>query len=336
MIYAVVSPLHLPLTDLLEICRLLPSSLSRAVWLLGNCATSLFTWTAPFWHYSMQWQSVPLKDYLTVDLSHACCWPWLLASFLLFDPQLYVEYCCLLRRMPVARNLVNLLLVSFAFCTILSRIDDNKHHWSDVLSGAIIGAGVAITLVSDDITWTSQWHHTVHVDYVVSKWQCSDNMTLTGLYKVLGTTSDCTLIVISSGYKYTLSNKQPRKKDINWIVLKSVSPSYSGNVSLCCVDDIRWCLDGITHHCVYVCVRAGVRACRCSFWYSSGWIFQRGIALTTQMRTARCLTPCTQVDLRAKIPASTRRPWPWPTRATMTWGLIIIRLPGVRRDYHRA
>eukprot|EP00117_Sycon_ciliatum_P024495 scpid75318/ scgid5853/ Lipid phosphate phosphohydrolase 3; PAP2-beta; Phosphatidate phosphohydrolase type 2b; Phosphatidic acid phosphatase 2b; Vascular endothelial growth factor and type I collagen-inducible protein len=60
---------------------------------------------------------------------------------------LYIEYCAIFRRMPAARNLANLVFILFAFCTILSRIDDNKHHWSDVLSGALIGLGVALSMV---------------------------------------------------------------------------------------------------------------------------------------------------------------------------------------------
>ncbi|XP_065184203.1 phospholipid phosphatase 3-like isoform X2 [Sycon ciliatum] len=59
---------------------------------------------------------------------------------------LYIEYCAIFRRMPAARNLANLVFILFAFCTILSRIDDNKHHWSDVLSGALIGLGVALSM----------------------------------------------------------------------------------------------------------------------------------------------------------------------------------------------
>ena len=46
------------------------------------------------------------------------------------------------------RPLVQALLTYMALYTCLSRVSDYKHHWSDVLAGAIIGVGTAALVVS--------------------------------------------------------------------------------------------------------------------------------------------------------------------------------------------
>ena len=42
---------------------------------------------------------------------------------------------------------------SMAWFTCLSRISDYKHHWSDVLGGATVGALSAVIVVSLDISY---------------------------------------------------------------------------------------------------------------------------------------------------------------------------------------
>lgn len=44
------------------------------------------------------------------------------------------------------KHVIQFVLLMLAFYTCLSRISDYKHHWSDVLSGAVLGATVAITV----------------------------------------------------------------------------------------------------------------------------------------------------------------------------------------------
>ena len=52
------------------------------------------------------------------------------------------------------------MLVAFllAFLTALSRISDHKHHPTDVLSGFIIGAAVAIGIVSKATGGSQRWY----------------------------------------------------------------------------------------------------------------------------------------------------------------------------------
>ena len=46
------------------------------------------------------------------------------------------------------RHLIQAVFVYMAVFVCLSRIMDNKHHWSDVLTGALLGGVVAILAVS--------------------------------------------------------------------------------------------------------------------------------------------------------------------------------------------
>lgn len=46
------------------------------------------------------------------------------------------------------RQLLQFLLLMFAWYTALTRISDYKHHWSDVMAGAAIGLSYALVVVS--------------------------------------------------------------------------------------------------------------------------------------------------------------------------------------------
>ena len=48
----------------------------------------------------------------------------------------------------IVRLFVDVMLFTFASFTSLSRVIDNKHHWSDVLAGAVLGFIGAMWTVS--------------------------------------------------------------------------------------------------------------------------------------------------------------------------------------------
>jgi phosphatidate phosphatase len=52
------------------------------------------------------------------------------------------------RGSQLLRHFLQFLLIMLAWYTALSRISDYKHHWSDVLAGATLGALVAVITVS--------------------------------------------------------------------------------------------------------------------------------------------------------------------------------------------
>ncbi|ELT92775.1 hypothetical protein CAPTEDRAFT_228043 [Capitella teleta] len=55
----------------------------------------------------------------------------------------YLQYRLTHRDMRLVRCLLQSVLAYMAIYTCLSRVSDNKHHWSDVLAGAIIGVSIA-------------------------------------------------------------------------------------------------------------------------------------------------------------------------------------------------
>ncbi|XP_055885465.1 phospholipid phosphatase 1-like [Biomphalaria glabrata] len=60
---------------------------------------------------------------------------------------LYLEARVSVRDLVLLKPVVQLALFCFTFYTCLSRISDYKHHWSDVLGGAILGFAVCLCVV---------------------------------------------------------------------------------------------------------------------------------------------------------------------------------------------
>lgn len=69
------------------------------------------------------------------------------SSYSMIFAILYVQARLQWRSVRLLRPLVQLVLFYMAFYTCLSRVSDYKHHWSDVLAGAIIGILTAVLVV---------------------------------------------------------------------------------------------------------------------------------------------------------------------------------------------
>lgn len=69
------------------------------------------------------------------------------SSYSMIFAILYVQARLQWRSVLLLRPLVQLVLFYMAFYTCLSRVSDYKHHWSDVLAGAIIGFLTAVLVV---------------------------------------------------------------------------------------------------------------------------------------------------------------------------------------------
>lgn len=69
------------------------------------------------------------------------------SSYSMIFAILYVQARLQWRSVRLLRPLVQLVLFYMAFYTCLSRVSDYKHHWSDVLAGAIIGFLTAVLVV---------------------------------------------------------------------------------------------------------------------------------------------------------------------------------------------
>ncbi|XP_062590127.1 phospholipid phosphatase 2-like [Saccostrea cucullata] len=69
------------------------------------------------------------------------------STYTMMFAMLYVQARLRWRIISLLRPLIQLILFYLAFYTCLSRVSDYKHHWSDVLGGAIIGVVTAILVV---------------------------------------------------------------------------------------------------------------------------------------------------------------------------------------------
>ncbi|KAH9492584.1 Phospholipid phosphatase 1, partial [Bulinus truncatus] len=60
---------------------------------------------------------------------------------------LYLEARVTIKEITLLKPVIQLALFCFTFVTCLTRISDYKHHWSDVLGGAILGLAVCLFVV---------------------------------------------------------------------------------------------------------------------------------------------------------------------------------------------
>lgn len=72
----------------------------------------------------------------------------IIETFFFSIKQIYLQYRMTWRGSKLFKHLIQFCLIMMAWFTCMSRISDYKHHWSDVLAGASIGAVTAIIVVS--------------------------------------------------------------------------------------------------------------------------------------------------------------------------------------------
>ena len=99
------------------------------------------------WHHgsegvNLQWHArllLPLVDsFISPSLTALSppCW------------QLYLQRRFTWQGMTLLRPFLQAVFLLMSLYTCLSRISDYKHHWSDVLAGGLLGAVVALLVVS--------------------------------------------------------------------------------------------------------------------------------------------------------------------------------------------
>jgi len=70
------------------------------------------------------------------------------SAYTMFYTAIYIQVKWSLINLRILKHGVQLILILLAYFTALSRVMDNKHHWSDVFAGGVIGVGVACVTAS--------------------------------------------------------------------------------------------------------------------------------------------------------------------------------------------
>lgn len=71
-----------------------------------------------------------------------------LLQSILIHLQMYLHKRFLWRGSKLLRHSLQFLLMILAWYTVMTRVSDYKHHWSDVLAGFAIGIFYAVIIVS--------------------------------------------------------------------------------------------------------------------------------------------------------------------------------------------